>query len=455
MNRNRLFLLTRWRLAGLYAGVMGVILGLCGLGFYQVMVRDRWQSLNHKLESVAGTLKDGLQPALRSPGEVAPLTAHYLPELCLANTTCKKPAISSGQHIAGTIQQNGYYIRFLDPSGRLIATAGLQPIDLPVQPPSASWQTLYTVDGTRYRQLSLTLKIHNRTAWGSMQVGQSLQEYDDHLIWLRLVLLLGLPVAMLFVSGASWWLAGLAMQPVYQSYQQIQQFTADAAHELRTPLAAIQTSIESSLQDDPLTPIEARTVLQVLDRQSQRLARLVQDLLLLSRVDLKGSSPVLQPCCLNELIEDLLEGFASLAIAHDLSLIPDIQVPRLVYVLGDEEQLYRLMANLVMNAIHYTPNGGKVILRLQQDETHAMIQVQDTGIGITPDDQRHIFDRFYRVNSDRSRQTGGSGLGLAIARAIAQTHRGSLQVHSEPGQGSTFTLRLPKILHSPYKSRLR
>jgi signal transduction histidine kinase len=112
-------------------------------------------------------------------------------------------------------------------------------------------------------------------------------------------------------------------------------------------------------------------------------------------------------------------------------------------VMGNEEQLYRLCANLVTNAIHYTPAGGEVTVWLKQQEAHAIVQVQDTGIGIAIADQTHIFDRFYRVTSDRSRRTGGSGLGLAIAKAIAQTHQGDIQIQSELGKGSTFTVWLP------------
>ncbi len=116
-------------------------------------------------------------------------------------------------------------------------------------------------------------------------------------------------------------------------------------------------------------------------------------------------------------------------------------------VLGNEEQLYRLVSNLMVNAIQATPPEGKVTVVLDSSEEYALIQVQDTGMGIAPEDQSHIFDRFYRVHKDRSRQTGGSGLGLAIAQAIALAHHGSIQVQSQLGLGSTFTVRLPRKHH--------
>jgi signal transduction histidine kinase len=192
--------------------------------------------------------------------------------------------------------------------------------------------------------------------------------------------------------------------------------------------------------------VEVRSTLQAIERQNNRLAQLVQDLLLLSRMDAQGQPSQFHRCCLNTLIKDVADEFEGLAIAADLTLAVEIQRREPLWVLGDEEQLYRLVANLVSNAIQYTPQNGKVTIRLDRGDHHALIQVQDTGIGIAPQAQGRIFERFYRVNSDRSRATGGSGLGLAIAKAIAQTHQGSIQVQSALGSGSIFTIKLPTLL---------
>jgi signal transduction histidine kinase len=248
---------------------------------------------------------------------------------------------------------------------------------------------------------------------------------------------------MLLVAGAGWWLAGLAMQPVYRSYRQIQQFTSDAAHELRTPLAAIRATLESTLRIDRLSEAEARDTLRVIERQNHRLSVLVQDLLLLSRIDQLSSPIKYLPCCLNDLVSDLTEELASLALAAGVELIADIRAPKPLYITGDFEQLYRLVLNIVVNAIQHTPAGGRVTVILDSAAGHALIQVQDTGTGIAPSEQARIFDRFYRVNSDRSRHTGGAGLGLPIARAIATAHGGSIAVASVEGIGSQFTIELP------------
>jgi signal transduction histidine kinase len=169
----------------------------------------------------------------------------------------------------------------------------------------------------------------------------------------------------------------------------------------------------------------------------------VQDLLLLSRMDAQGQPSQFHRCCLNTLIKDVADEFEALAIAANLTLTLEMRVCETLWVFGDEEQLYRIVANLVSNAIQYTPQKGKVTIRLDRDDRHALIQVQDTGIGIAPQVQGRIFERFYRVNSDRSRATGGSGLGLAIAIAIAQAHQGNIQVQSQLAQGSIFTVKLP------------
>jgi two-component system, OmpR family, Ni(II)-sensor and/or redox sensor kinase NrsS len=131
-----------------------------------------------------------------------------------------------------------------------------------------------------------------------------------------------------------------------------------------------------------------------------------------------------------------------LAIAAEIHLSSNV-ISKEIYVWGNESQLYRLVSNLIANAIQYTPAEGSIHITLTSDEQIAIIAVQDTGIGVPLDQQERIFERFYRVNRDRSRKTGGTGLGLAIAQAIATKHQGSLTVQSELNQGSLFTVQLP------------
>ncbi len=454
MNRNYLFKLTRWRLAGSYVAVMAVILSVCSVALYQMVRHAHLQSQDRELEVFSGVLHDSLEPILKQPGQIDASAQRVLPNLCIleiqATKTCAPASTNNpDRHVMGVIHQDRYYTRFWDQSGRVLAIAGNLPEGIPASLDTTTWQTLQAHNGDRYHQVSILLKNNQNRPWGYMQVGHSLRESDRHLATLKLVLLLGLPTSMLLVGGASWWLAGKAMRPVYSSYQQIQQFTADAAHELRTPIAAISAAVEVALTS-PSPESEEDSTLQTVERQSRRLSQLVQDLLLLSRMDRqeqqdRPSPPIkFQSCCLNDLIGDLVEELADIAIAAKIGLGQDIQVDYPLSVLGNEERLYRLVANLITNAIQYTSPGGKVTVILKREDRYAVIQVQDTGIGIAPQDQSHIFDRFYRVSSDRSRATGGSGLGLAIAKAIAQAHQGSIQVQSQLGKGSIFTVRLHK-----------
>lgn len=431
MQQNRLFSQTRWRLASWYAVVMGFILGLCGLGVYQAVVHAHWQTLDRELESVAGTLHDSIENTLKQPGRLEPTTQQMLPER------------TEKRHILGAIHQREYYLRLLDRSGRIIALAGFQPEGLPLTSGAATWQILKDAQRNRYHQISLTLHTQDNLPWGDMQMGRALKDLDDYLTNVKLILLLGLPIAMILVGGSSWWLSGLAMQPIYQSYRQMQQFTADAAHELRTPLAATQATVESALLVPHLSELEARDILRTVDRQNRRLTTLVTDLLLLARMERQPLPMRCQQCCLNDVVSDLVEEFTKLALAAGVTLTSDIRVHKPLNVVGDEEQLYRLVSNLIVNAIQYTPSGGQITVVLDRSDHHTLIEIQDTGIGIASKEQTRIFDRFYRVSGDRSRGTGGSGLGLAIAQAIVQAHHGSLQVQSELGKGSTFTIRLP------------
>jgi two-component system OmpR family sensor kinase len=259
-------------------------------------------------------------------------------------------------------------------------------------------------------------------------------------------LIVSLPIAFLIISIASWYLAGIAMKPVYFSYRQIQQFTADAAHELRTPLAAIRATVESTLSSDAIPELESRDTLQTINRQTVRLSELVQDLLLLSRMDLQLITLQKQACCLNEIVSDLVEEVSALAIQSNIALKLKVAHETAIYVNGNEDQLYRLILNVLINAIHYTPEQGKVEVSLALIDHHAIIQIQDNGIGISSTDLPNIFDRFYRVSSDRSRKKGGSGLGLAISMAIAKAHNGDIQAKSELGQGSIFTIKIPSVV---------
>ena len=456
MNSHQLFRRSRTRLALWYAVVMGVILSLSGFGMYRSLVQSNWAAMEREMELIAGTLHDSLEPML--PASKDPPTTvlqRVLPELCLAEQSCNVSPTLIQRHTTGISDRSTYYIRLFDHKGNLLAFSPSQPLKLPQTLHSAPWQTFLSTKGIRYHQFTIILHsadanhtVHQSSphpSWGYLQIGRTLESFDAEVKRMQWILVIGFPIALGLVAVSSWWLSGLAMQPIYQSYQQQQQFTANAAHELRSPLASLLATVEAILRVHSLpqsNPQEIQTMLHTVERQGRRLSHLIADLLFLTSLEQNSLPKPFQPCCLNDLVNDLTEEFLELATASDIYLTSQISNGEL-YVLGHESQLYRLASNLIANAIQYTPAGGYVMVSLESHDRTASITVKDTGIGIAPNEQTRIFERFYRVNSDRSRKTGGTGLGLAIAQAIAHVHQGSIQVQSELGQGSTLTLRLP------------
>jgi two-component Ni(II)/redox sensor kinase NrsS len=452
MNSHQLFRRSRVRLALWYALVMGVILSLSGFGMYRALVQSNWAALEREIESIAGTLHDSLEPMLPASGDPTPALQQILPELCLTSQPCNSNPTLIQRHTTGISDRNTYYIRLFDHQGKLLAFSPNQPSLLPKTLNRSLWQTFHTANGIRYHQFTTILhsahthphvdEPNTHPSWGYLQIGRTLAPFDAETKRIQWILAVGFPIALILVAFSSWWLSGLAIQPIYQSYQQQQQFTANAAHELRSPLASLLATVEAILRLPPTNQRNIPVMLQTVERQGRRLSHLIADLLFLTSLEQNSLTKPFQPCCLNDLINDLIEEFLELATIADIHLAnqtPDQEI----YVLGNESQLYRLVSNLIANAVQYTPNGGQVVVSLTTRDHMACITIKDTGIGIATAEQPRIFDRFYRVDSDRSRKTGGTGLGLAIVQAIAQVHKGSIQIQSEPDKGAEFTVRLP------------
>jgi two-component system phosphate regulon sensor histidine kinase PhoR len=216
-------------------------------------------------------------------------------------------------------------------------------------------------------------------------------------------------------------------------------FVANASHELKTPAASIQAlaeTISSAVADDP--EAVARFSDQ-LEREAIRLSRLISDLLDLSM--LEGEPAVRSHLLLDELIVEEAERLRARAERASLTLLVEAGEP--VVVKGSPRDLALMVRNLVENAVQYTRPGGLVEVKLDADDREALVMVRDTGIGIPSRDQPRIFERFYRVDRARSRETGGTGLGLSIVKHVAEGHGGTVALESELGAGSTFTVRLP------------
>lgn len=440
MYQNRLFNRTRIQLTSFYAVVIGLITLISGYAIHRVMMQTFERTVDRELNTLAGTVHDTLEAVLQQPEVVSSVAMKVLPGLCIVGGQCSPNR--SDSKLGELTQEQGYCLRLLNLKGQEIANLGGAKHKFTAEIPKLKQVTITDDRGERYHVHTLPLKTIDERDWGYLQVAQSYHLFDEYMQSLHLLLIFGVPLAMLLIGGASWWLSGLAMQPIYQSYQQVQQFTADAAHELRTPLAVTRVAVESALDPAVIEP-ETRTNLEIAQRQVHHLTRLAEDLLWLSRLEAKQLLIQQKPCCLNDLVSDLEEELAPLAMAAGIDLQVEILVKEPLYVMGDIDRLYRAISNLITNAIQYTPAEGVVAIHLEYLENTAIITVRDNGIGIAPADLPHIFDRFYRVQIDRSRATGGTGLGLAIVKAIVQTHQGTIQVSSELGTGSTFTVKLP------------
>jgi heavy metal sensor kinase len=227
-----------------------------------------------------------------------------------------------------------------------------------------------------------------------------------------------------------------------RSFEEIRRFTADAAHELRTPLSVLRNEAEVALRN-PRDPEHYRQVLEGQIDEVARLSRLVEQLLFLCREDSGSARVEHQAICWDRVIHGVADHMHVVAEEKGVTLdVADLAPCR---VQGDEDHLRRLLFNLLDNAIKYTPAGGRVTVRTECLNGRASLRVSDTGVGISPEHLPRVFDRFYRVDPARGRETGGLGLGLAISRAIAESHGGTLEIESTLGQGTRLTLTLPSL----------
>ena len=235
-------------------------------------------------------------------------------------------------------------------------------------------------------------------------------------------------------------LANWAVKPVEKSWQQQKQFVADASHELKTPLASIKLLSDSILQYD----MDMETVKEFvgdIGNEADRLTRMTTKLLALTKGELSSDlsdAEIIYMAPTMERVAKMLSGIATenqITIETDLSIDSQVLIP--------EDDLYQIAFNLAENGIKYNIPGGKLHISLHRQEDNAIVRVSDTGMGIPPEAISHVFERFYRVDKARSRQSGGSGLGLAIVRSIVERNNGQIHLQSTLGKGTTFTVEFP------------
>jgi len=225
-----------------------------------------------------------------------------------------------------------------------------------------------------------------------------------------------------------------------EAFRNSKRFVADASHELRTPLTVIQGELEN-LAADPQLLAELRDRVGSTLEEVERLGKIVQKLFALSRLDAGEAQEEWVRLDVSALVAATSDQMLLLAEDRNIRVTRETGDP--VYVMGDRARLKQVVVNLIDNAVKYTPPGGTVRLRVRRDSTHGIIEVADTGVGIPPEAVPLVFERFFRVDRERSAGDGGAGLGLAIVKSICAAHGGRVDVESVAGSGSRFSVTLP------------
>jgi len=331
----------------------------------------------------------------------------------------------------------GQALQWFDLHDRLIAQQGKAVSTLPF----SSRETLQ-VQLSKPRIQSVTLPIvsgDDQRKLGYVRASQSLEELDENLQKLDWGLGSGIVMALILSSIGGVWLTRQAMHPIEESFQRLKQFTADASHELRSPLMVIKSNVAVALKySDGMRPIDIEKFGAIASATHQ-MTHLTEDLLLLARTD-QAANPDFQLVDLTQILEQLVDRYQ--LQARTKQIILHAHLAQFSWVLGDAAQLTRLFTNLITNALHYTLTEGRVEVKLSRTGQTLLVDVSDTGIGIAPENLVRVFDRFWRADQSRAHWEGGSGLGLAIAHSIAQSHGGTISVSSQIGAGSCFTVRL-------------
>jgi heavy metal sensor kinase len=380
--------------------------------------------------------------------------------------------------------ESGAIFEVAGPDGRWIYRAPrfllADPALQPVNNESISFQTT-NLDALQYRVARQQTVVDGNVYLVDAAVPT--EPFDQALDGFRLMEKRFLPLLVVLASLLGYWLSGRALAPVSRiiegaervgvrnlsrrlevphakdelrrlteqvnamldrieaSVKRITQFTADASHDLRTPLALIRTNAELALRR-PRSESEYRDVLARILATSEETSELIEHLLMLARADANVAQLKLEPTDLFPVLQSAAQKARVLALGKGLTF-SDSVAPCTFALFANEAALERLFMTVLDNAIKYTPAGGRVALSLRLQDAQAIIEVADTGIGIMEKDLPHVFERFYRADQARSRETRGSGLGLSIAKWIAESHNGFIDLHSHLGQGTKVTIRLP------------
>lgn len=455
----------RARLTMWFATVLGLVLA--------VLAGTTWWMLQH---AFAMAIDKGLAGRVESIG-------HFLSQ---QTSPASVEEMQEDLHEYISLDPGWNLIRIADARGsEVYRSPGFDPTGLPsVTSELAARGVVYSDVRMRRRPLRMiTARVVQPQQAYTVEVAMPLGEFQEALDQLDWILMVLMPLGILAAAIGGYWISRRALAPVDSitstarlitaqelgrrldvpatgdelqrlsetvnamldrleaSFRETSRFTADASHELRTPISLIRTAAEIALRSERPAH-EYRCALENILYEAERMSSLVQDLLTLVRADAGVDGAQRTPLDLRLLIADMSDSLAELCAPYKLEFRLDLG-ERTASVAGDRAALSRLVFILMDNAVHYTPPPGQVSLSLRCNGRTAVIDVTDTGIGIGAEEMPHVFDRFYRADRARSRDSVGSGLGLSIAKWIAERHGGSIGIKSAPGLGCRVRVELP------------
>ncbi|MDD3845519.1 MAG: ATP-binding protein [Syntrophorhabdaceae bacterium] len=457
----------KWKLTLWYGGILALILVTFSSGVYIYFRNSLQRSIDTKIKSIAGVLASSMTEA-----QGQSLFGNF--ERYLENALGKKP--------------KGKFIQIIDASGKI----GARLNDLDAEAVPVSFVTLEralkgeivyeTIETARPRLRMITMPIQeNKKVISIVQVGSSMEEFEDTMKRLLIIMIISIPTSISVTIVVGYFMAKKTMRPVDQirraavkisstnlderidirgrkdelgrlaetfnamisrlkdSFQRINQFSIDVSHELKTPLTILKGETELALRKDRTNEEYKRSMQSNLE-EIDRMSRIIDDLLLLSKAETKDIGMNLEKIDLRDLLADVCLGMKLFGENKGVEVVAkELEDIRIV---GDALKLRRMITNVVENGIKYGHPGGHVTVSSYKQNGFACINVEDDGPGISSGDIKYIFDRFYRADRSRKRESG-SGLGLSISKWIAEAHRGTIEVESRPAAGSLFTIKLP------------
>jgi two-component system OmpR family sensor kinase len=464
----------RARLTLWYVSVLGIVLVTVSITIHVLLSRELHDRIDANLQAVTGIAVTSLDNDLREGQSV----------------------VGAAKSTAEELHSNQAMLAIYDGSGTLLAEAGRDE-ELHLALPSAASLTrdepvLFTAtesdEDDRHRVAVRRAVVGSHNTEYLIVAGTDLEPTETELASLTRVLLTVIPLALVLAGIVGWFLARHSLSPIVAmaeqarrigienlgerlpavnsndelgrlattfnelldrlsaSFAQQRQFMADASHELRTPVGTTRTAATVALQVPHRTEAHYRETLQIVEQQTERLARLVDDMFILARAD-AGNYPIqYSPMYLDELIEEVARAARVLADEKSVAIALALDAGAAAPYTGDEDLVRRMIVNVVDNAIRHAPTGSTITVGLQRLDSEYEISVVDRGRGIPSRAQPHVFERFYRTDVARGRaaaDAGGAGLGLAIARWVARLHKGDISLVDSSGTGTTFSIRLP------------